>query len=162
MKKFEWEDLDVLQINKEDAYASSIPYDNEESALEGKESKWTLNLNGEWKFCFCKNPGQRPLDFYKNDFKTDHWDTLIVPSCWEIEGYGFPIYTNSAYPKPVRTEPIEAIPDIDHEDNPVGSYKREFEIDGLEDKEIFIHFAGVKSAFYIWINGEKVAIVRVP
>lgn len=156
MKKLEWEDLDVLQINKEEAYATSIPYDNELSALEGKESKWILNLNGEWKFCFSENPGDRPVDFYKNDFKTDHWDTLIVPSCWEIEGYGFPIYTNSAYPKPVRTEPIEAIPDIAHEDNPVGSYKREFDIRALDDMEIFIHFAGVKSAFYIWINGEKV------
>jgi len=156
MEKNEWENLDVIHINKEDGYATSIPYDNELSILQGEPSKWKVCLNGEWKFNFSKNPKERPADFYRVDYNTEHWDTLVVPSCWEIKGYGIPIYTNVAYPNPIKTDSMEAIPSIDHNDNPVGSYKRTFEITDLKDKEVFIHFAGVKSAFYLWINGEKV------
>ena len=156
MAKLEWENLDILQINKEESYATSIPYEDELSAVQGKASKWKINLNGEWKFNFSKNPIERPIDFYLDDYNTDGWDTLVVPSCWEIKGYGFPIYTNVAYPNPVKTDSLEAIPSIDHNDNPVGSYIREFQITDWNDKEVFIHFAGVKSAFYLWINGEKV------
>ncbi|WP_337101837.1 glycoside hydrolase family 2 TIM barrel-domain containing protein [Paenibacillus sp. YIM B09110] len=152
----EWENLEVLHVNKEDGSATSIPYDNERGALLGEPSKWKLCLNGEWKFHFSKNPKERPTDFYRDDYPTDHWSTLVVPSCWEIKGYGFPIYTNVAYPNPVKTDSLEAIPSIDHDDNPVGSYKRDFELPYWYDKEVFIHFAGVKSAFYLWINGEKV------
>ena len=154
--KLEWENLDILQLNKEDAYATSIPYDNEFDAVQGKCSTWNICLNGEWKFHFSKNPIERPIDFYCEDYNTDGWDTLVVPSCWEIKGYGFPIYTNVAYPNPVKMEPLEEIPSIDHNDNPVGSYKRVFQIADWDDKEVFLHFAGVKSAFYVWINGEKV------
>lgn len=156
MEKLEWENLDVLQINKEDAYATSITYDSEYSALQGETSKWMIPLNGEWKFRFSNNPSVRPIDFYQDDYDTDSWGMLTVPSCWEIKGYGIPIYTNVAYPNPIRTDSIEAIPSIDHSDNPVGSYKREFEISDWDGREVFIHFAGVKSAFYLWINGKKV------
>jgi beta-galactosidase len=156
MKKFDWENLEVLHVNKEDGNATSIPYDNELSMLKGEPSKWMVCLNGEWKFNFSKNPKERPAYFYRVDYNTDHWDRLVVPSCWEIQGYGMPIYTNVAYPNPVKTDSLEAIPSIDHDDNPVGSYKRTFEITDWNGKEVFIHFAGVKSAFYLWINGEKV------
>ena len=156
MGKLEWEDLDILHINKEDAYATSIPYQNEAEALAGMMSEGVINLNGEWKFHFSKNPMERPLDFYKEEYNTENWETLIVPSCWEIKGYGTPIYTNVAYPNPIKTDSIEAIPSIDHMDNPVGSYKRQFRIPDWYEREVFIHFAGVKSAFYLWINGEKV------
>ncbi|MDQ8735597.1 sugar-binding domain-containing protein [Paenibacillus sp. LHD-38] len=156
MGTLEWENLEILHVNKQDGSATSIPYDNERSALLGEPSKWKHCLNGEWKFHFSNNPKERPADFYRDDYPTDHWSTLPVPSCWEIKGYGFPIYTNVAYPNPVKTDSLEAIPSIDHDDNPVGSYKRDFELPHWNDKEVFIHFAGVKSAFYLWINGEKV------
>jgi len=156
MGRLEWENLDILHINKEDAYATSIPYESEADALAGKTSDWVMNLNGKWQFHFSKNPLERPQDFYKEDYNTENWDTLIIPSCWEIKGYGTPIYTNVAYPDPIRTDSIEAIPSIDHTDNPVGSYKRTFHMPNYSEREVFIHFGGVKSAFYLWINGEKV------
>lgn len=156
MIKYEWENLNILHTNKEDACATSIQYDDDQSALQGEPSKWEICLNGQWKFHFSNNPIERPIDFYLDDYDTDSWDTLVVPSCWEIKGYGMPIYTNVAYPNPVKMAPLTDIPTIDHNDNPVGSYKREFQISDWKDREVFIHFAGVKSAFYLWINGEKV------
>jgi len=156
MEKLEWENLEVLHINKENGNATSIPYESEQSILRGEPWKWQYCLNGEWKFQYSNNPKERPANFYCENYCTEHWDTLVVPSCWEIKGYGMPIYTNVAYPNPIKIDPLAAIPSIDHDDNPVGSYKREFELPSWDDKEVFIHFAGVKSAFYLWINSEKV------
>jgi beta-galactosidase len=46
---------------------------------------------------------------------------------------------------------------IPNEYNPVGSYKRKFTIpENWEGLQTFIHLGAVKSAFYIWVNGEKV------
>ena len=101
-----------------------------------------------------KSPELRPLDFYKNNFSTDKWNDIKVPSNWEVEGYGIPIYTNTEYPFNT-TNPNP--PDIPDGYNPVGSYKRSFEIsEKWNGKEIIVHFGAVKSAFYIWGNGKKV------
>jgi beta-galactosidase len=48
-------------------------------------------------------------------------------------------------------------PNIPHDWNPVGSYKRDFEVPyGWDGKEVFLHFGAVSSAFYVWVNGEMV------
>ncbi len=48
-------------------------------------------------------------------------------------------------------------PYIPHDWNPVGSYKRDFEVPaGWDGKEVFLHFGAVSSAFYVWVNGEMV------
>ncbi len=156
MGRYEWENIDIIQINKERGYATSIPFENKTCAISGEESEWKMLLNGEWSFHWAGKPADRPEDFYLNDYDVSGWDTITVPSCWEIKGYGTPIYTNVTYPNPIKIEPIEEIPSIDHNDNPVGSYKKEFDISNWDGNEIFIHFDGVKSAFYVWVNGEKV------
>ena len=108
-------------------------------------------LNGNWKFNWVPKPDDRPVDFYKTDYDVSIWKEIQVPSNWQLHGYGIPIYTNIVYPFKVNP------PFIQHENNPVGSYRRNFSLpDEWEGKEIFIHFAGVKSAFYLWINGKKV------
>lgn len=79
------------------------------------------------------------------------WDEIPVPSNWQMHGYGIPIYTNVRYPFPADP------PHIPHDYNPVGSYRTEFEAPpDWEGREVFIHFDGVESAFYVWLNGEMV------
>ncbi|UCF44429.1 MAG: DUF4981 domain-containing protein, partial [Planctomycetota bacterium] len=99
-------------------------------------------------------PADRPRDFYKPDYDVNWWDEIPVPSNWELHGYGIPTYTNAAFPfAPVNPKP----PHIPHDDNPVGSYRREFTVpDGWKGREVFLHFDGVRSAFYLWINGKEV------
>ncbi|MHA1819945.1 MAG: glycoside hydrolase family 2 TIM barrel-domain containing protein [Promethearchaeota archaeon] len=163
--KYDWENCDVIGINKESPHSILISYSCiEDSLLETKPLEWEYNynseyyktLNGKWKFHWVKKPSDRPIDFWKNDFDDSFWDEISVPSNWQLRGYGIPIYTNVTYPYSVRKHHI---PNIDHNYNPVGSYKREFEIPKgwLDDgRVILIHFGGVKSAFYLWINGIKV------
>ena len=146
----------VIQINKLDARASFFPY-NSEKAAEDNELKNADNyqlLNGIWKFNWVKSPEQRPVDFYKKNYDTSNWDDIKVPANWEVEGYGIPIYTNTQFPFNTKNPNP---PDIPDGYNPVGSYKRSFNISAdWKGKDIYIHLGAVKSAFYIWINGEKV------
>jgi len=160
MKKYmtdikDWENLKIIGRNKEPPYNTSIPYKSFESCFRPrKQSEYFLSLNGDWSFNWVKKPVERPKDFYRIDFNDSTWDQIRVPSNWQMKGYGIPIYTNIKYPYSIN---IEDIPGIDHEYNPVGSYRKKVIIpEGWQDKEIFIHFGGVKSAFYLWINGKMV------
>jgi beta-galactosidase len=150
------ENPDVIEINKLPARATFFSFENESLAKKGdlSKSKNHLSLNGTWKFNWVKSPELRPKNFYKNNYSTDHWKNIKVPSNWEAEGYGIPIYTNVKFPfSPKNPNP----PDIPDGYNPVGSYKRTFVLPkGFNGKDIVVHFGAVKSAFYIWVNGKKV------
>ena len=150
------ENPDVIAMNKLPARATFFPYNSLDLAINNDENKAEnyLLLNGIWKFNWVKSPEQRPKDFYKEDYSTKNWHDIKVPSNWEIEGYGIPIYTNTQYP---FAERHPNPPDIPDGYNPVGSYKRTFDVPkNWDGKELFIHLGAVKSAFYIWINGKKV------
>lgn len=151
----DWENPKIIGRNKEPPYNSSIPYKSFKSCFRPrKQSDYFLSLNGDWSFNWVKKPVERPKDFYRVDFDVSTWDHIRVPSNWQMKGYGIPIYTNIKYPYSIN---IKDIPGIDHEYNPIGSYRKEVIIpERWQDKEIFIHFGGVKSAFYLWINGEMV------
>lgn len=150
------ENPDVIEINKLPARASFFAYESSDLANGNDLSKASnyLLLNGIWQFNWVRDSEDRPKDFYKEDYNTVNWNTIKVPANWELEGFGVPIYTNIEYPFNTKNPNP---PDIPDGYNPVGSYKRTFEVS--EDwigKEIFIHLGAVKSAFYIWINGKKV------
>ncbi|MCF8225355.1 MAG: DUF4981 domain-containing protein [Bacteroidales bacterium] len=148
-----WQDPDVVHINRESPHATFFSFSNAESALEGiKENSGNfISLNGTWKFRYSDNPAIRPADFFKPSYRTKGWDDIRVPGNWEFQGFGVPIYVNIPYEWTRHPEP-PAVP-VDH--NPVGSYRREFQLpESWSDKDVFVHFGAVKSAFYVWINGE--------
>ncbi len=149
----DWENPAVFQINREPARATFLPYADKQSAIADKfeSSPWYFSLNGFWKFSWAPTPEQRPIDFYKADFNVTNWKEIKVPSNWELQGYGIPIYTNITYP--FKKDP----PRIDHSDNPVGSYRRYFELpSGWDNRRVYLHFEAGTAAMYIWVNGEKV------
>ena len=150
----DWEDPEVTGRNKEATRATFTPFPDRETALRGNReaSPWFRSLNGDWKFHRSPRPADRPVDFFDPTFDVSGWDDIPVPSNWQLEGYGFPIYTNIPYawgdPDP---------PHVPHDDNPVGSYRREFTVpDDWDGRQVFVHFAGVDSAFYLWVNGQEV------
>jgi beta-galactosidase len=159
----DWENPRVFGINKEPAHATLTPYPNEVAALAGHPSSaFVQSLNGTWKFSWVKRPEERPVDFYKPEFDVHSWKEIRVPSNWEMEGYGVPIYTNYVYPFKRNAPYVMGEPD-DHswtaysQRNPVGSYRRTFTVPpAWHGRETFLIFDGVNSAFYVWINGQKV------
>jgi len=149
----DWENPAVFQINREPARATFLPFADRHSATADiyEASPWYSSLNGLWKFQWSPTPDQRPKNFYKTDFYVANWKDILVPSNWELKGYGIPIYTNSTYPFPKNP------PYIDHSDNPVGSYRRYFNVPQTWDgRRVFLHFEAGTSAMYVWINGQKV------
>ena len=150
----EWENPEIFQINRETPTASFYRYETVKNALENESwenSPLYQSLNGNWNFNYVESVPERPVDFFNSDFDTSGWDKISVPSNWELEGLGIPIYTNIVYPFPKNP------PFIPHDENPVGSYKRNFEIpENWNGKNIYLHFEGISGAAYVWINGKKV------
>lgn len=147
----DWENPAVTNINREPPRSSFFSYGTENAAIAGNHqgSEFFRSLNGKWSFHYSKNPGERPFYFFKDDYDIRDWPVIDVPSNWEMLGYGIPIYVSGGYafkPNP---------PQVPQDDNPVGSYRREFHIPPLwKGREVFLHFGAVSSAFYVWINGE--------
>jgi len=166
--KNDWENPHVFAINKEPGHATYIPFASVEEMqadpayrkpwLRTRSSRYML-LNGQWKFKWSKQPEDRPADFFKPSYDVSKWDNIDVPYSWEMKGYGTPIYTNITYPFLNNPPFIQPQPGytINDEPNAVGSYRREFTLPAdWTDKQVHLHFDGVYSAMYVWVNGKKV------
>ncbi|GAB4421688.1 MAG: glycoside hydrolase family 2 TIM barrel-domain containing protein [Bacteroidia bacterium] len=149
----EWQDPQVIGRNKTRPHATLIPYPDESTALglERGQSPWLRSLDGDWKFAFYERPGDVPAGFYATDFSDAAWDQILVPSNWQTLDYGQPIYTNIRHPFPVDP------PRVPTDRNETGCYRQVFTVPASwTGKRIFLHFAGVQSACYVWVNGREV------
>lgn len=145
----DWENPHVLSHKREAAHTTIIPYPDKASAMSGDRgaSPFYKLLNGRWSFKYVTSPGDAPDGFQGKLIDTNDWDTIPVPSNWQMLGYGRPQYTNVAYPYPADPPHVP-------QDNPVGLYRRNFYIPTeWEGMQVFLVFDGVDSAFYVWING---------
>lgn len=153
----DWENPEVFAVGREPVRATAYPYPTQALAIKNvpSDSPWFKSLNGSWKFNFAAKPADRPVDFYRTDYDTSKWADIEVPSNWEMKGYGTPIYTNTNYPFPANP------PYIPHDDNPVGSYVRTFDIPAdWAGRDVFLHFDGSTAGMYVWVNGEKAGYVQ--
>lgn len=153
----DWENPEVFATGRLAPRATAFPYPSPAEALKGDapSSPYFMSLNGKWAFKFSPKPADRPADFYKPGYDTSTWDSIPVPSNWEIQGYGTPIYTNVVYPYPNN------VPNIPHYDNPTGSYTRTFTLPRSWDgREVYLHFDGSTAGMYVWINGHKAGYVQ--
>ncbi len=162
-QKPDWENEQVNERNRQSAHATLMPFPDVASALKGPRaaSPYALSLNGLWRFHWSARPEERPVDFYRPEYDVAQWDTIPVPSNWQMHGYDVPIYTSSEYPFKIDPPRIMGEPASDWTAykfrNPVGSYLRTFRVpEAWTGRHVFLHFAGVDSAFYVWINGVQI------
>ena len=172
--KHEWENQFIYGINKEPGRATMLLYANEKEMQKDDayhkpwlwpNSSLRLMLNGKWQFNWVPSPEERPADFYKTNYDASAWKTIQVPSCVEMLGYGTPIYTNVTYPfknQPPFIRGQEGYTVV-KEPNAVSSYRRTFEVPAQwNGREIYLHFNGIYSAAYVWVNGQKVGYTQGP
>ena len=151
----DWENHHVLQINREPARAAFTPF-------HAQKGDCSICLDGTWKFRWTPVPDERIVKFYQTDFNDKDWVGFPVPANWEVNGYGTPIYVSAGYPFKIDPPRVMGEPKVDYmtykERNPVGQYRRSFQLPaGWEARgQTFLRFEGVMSAFYVWINGERV------
>lgn len=155
----DWENPQVISRNTEKPHASLIPFSNEQQAITGnwKTSPFVQLLNGTWKFRWIKNPGPAYMqgNFYEPSVSDQNWDNLPVPSNWQVVGaregrpYDRPIFTNIKHPFPATPPRITA------DTNAVGLYRTHFSVPNTwQDREVYLHFAGVQSACNVYLNGQ--------
>ncbi|AZQ61317.1 DUF4981 domain-containing protein [Flammeovirga pectinis] len=133
----DWENEQITQVNKEKAHATLY--------FDDKPENVTL-LNGIWDFAYYADISEVP-----SNAKPNKWDKIPVPSAWQMQGFGAPIYTNITYPFNANPPYIKA-----ENGNSVGIYQREFSVNKIDSKEYYVRFESVSSAFYLWVNDKKV------
>lgn len=144
-----WQTPGVISENKLDYHVTL-----------GRVGANDMTLDGHWRFYWSKDPDSRPTDFYKNGYDVSGWDEIEVPCAWQLQGYGVPIYRNylqpfAITPPQVMNEPEQGWFAYDHR-NPVGSYVCDFSVKRDKKKHYLLEFGGVKSAFFVWLNGQYV------
>ncbi len=148
-----WDNHQIFGINKLDPHATGFPFASRAAALDDQpeHSPWQQSLDGIWKFRWVRKPADAPAGFEQPSFDDRDWDDIPVPANWEVEGHGHAIYLDERYP-------FEAVwPRVPLDYNPVGSYRRTFEVDSSwQGRRIWLHFGGVRSALTVWLNGEFV------
>lgn len=154
-EEHDWENPAVIGINKL-PYHSTLQLPSKE-----KECKEIVSLDGKWSFRWSPSPEVRPIGFEKENYDVSSWDKIDVPGNWQTQGYGTPIYVNMSYPfqreRPyVTNEPPKDWTAYENR-NPVGTYVTFFEAtEEMLHSNLILHFGGVKSAMYVWVNGKKV------
>ncbi|MBQ3150931.1 MAG: DUF4981 domain-containing protein [Clostridia bacterium] len=150
-----WEDPTIYEQNKLEAHNLALPF-GETDEFSFDTSPYKMTLNGKWKFHWHKDADIPVNGFYYEDFDDSSWDTIDVPSVWQLKGYGKPIYLCSFMPEGV-SKSKRKIPSVSHSLNEVGIYRRTFSVpETWLGRKIILHFGAVKSAFYLYINGSYI------
>ncbi len=154
-----WQDMRVLQYRRERLHCDFIPYGSLENAWQGSrgQSPFYKTLNGRWMFFYARSRGEVPSGFYGTDYWLDNnWRPIMVPSMWQMEGYGQNNYTNVNYPFPYDPP---YVPD----DSAVGLYRRQVTIPAAwADKKVLLCLDGVDSAYTVYVNGQEAGFSKVP
>ena len=143
----------VYEENQTRPHAPIAPFESFQNAITNEWTRcpWVISLNGEWKFQWHERPETASWDFYEPGFDTGSWQTIDVPSDWQLKGFGDRIFRNVMQPFP----PDPPRPPTDY--NPVGSYRRLFDVPAVwKGRPVFLYFEGVKSAAFIWVNGSYI------
>jgi beta-galactosidase len=152
-QRAEWEQPEVVAVNREPMKSTFFNFETRELALRGEmaASKYYRSLDGTWSFAYSTSPEARPRDFYQPAYDVGSWKTIQVPGMMQAQGYGLPIFTNIQYPFPAN-EPL-----IPHELNEVGSYRRDFDVPAdWSGRDVFLHVGAAGAAYYVWVNGQAV------
>lgn len=145
MSKNPWETIDNFGVNRLPVRATFSPSVGGACPCEA-----SVSLNGDWSFHYDESPFAAPAGFADPDFDDSDWDTLPVPSNWQMNGYGYPWYTNVQYPIPLNPPYVPS-------DNPTGSYRRTFFVPmSWAGRRVRVRFDGVDSWFEVFVNGESV------
>jgi beta-galactosidase len=147
-----WEDPQVNAINRLPMRSSFFAFEDAGLAETGNPEKSARfqSLNGQWSFAWAKAPSLRPVGFEQPGYDVSKWAKVAVPGNWELQGFDIPHYVNIEYVFPANQPYLPA------DYNPVGSYRRDFEVPkGWSGQQVVLHFGAVQSAYYVWVNGKQ-------
>jgi beta-galactosidase len=155
----DWENHTLLHRNKEPAHAPLHAF-RDEAGARARTSPYRRSLNGEWRFFLAPTVASAPADFHRDGADLSAFTAIAVPSTWQmpgvtdLKGFDRPIYLNQRYPFPLDPPYVPT-------ENPTGCYRRDFTIpDDWRGRRTYVVFAGVDSAFHVWVNGAEVGFSK--
>ena len=151
-----WQSPECTGLNRLPARANLFNFSDEKSARKvSKEfSPWVKKLNGTWKFYYTEAPDKIPASYVASETSDTDWDNIIVPGCFNMQGYDKPHYTNVQMP-------WDNLPPQVPEKNPTGVYRRTFTLDkDWQQRKTILHFDGVESFFQVYVNGQEVGYAK--
>ena len=149
----EWQDPEVIAVNRLPARSFFTAYESAELALQADpaQSRYRLSLDGTWRFILKDAPGEVPADFMEPDFDDSEWADISVPGNWERQGFGVPRYVNADYVFSFD-EPL-----VPTENNPTGLYRTTADIpESWDGRRVVIRFGAANSGLFVWVNGRRV------
>src|ERR1043165_5433826 len=152
----DWENPQLYELNKEKPHATFMLFNKKQDVIQDDYSRspYYQLLNGTWKFVYVDKYADRIKDFYRTDLNDSKWSNIAVPSNWEREGFGIPIYTNIIYPFPKN-------PPFVGENDPVGTYRKQFTIPAnWNGSEVMLHFGSITGCAFVYVNGQKVGMTK--
>ena len=152
----DWENPQLYELNKEKPHATFMLFNKKQDVVQDDYSRspYYQSLNGTWKFVYVDKYADRTKDFYRTDLNDSKWNNIAIPSNWEREGFGIPIYTNIVYPFPKN-------PPYVGENNPVGTYRKQFTVPATwGGSEVLLHFGSITGCAFIYVNGQKVGMTK--
>jgi beta-galactosidase len=155
-KNNDWENQQLIEWNKEKPHATFMLFNSKQDVAKDDYSRspWYKSLNGSWKFLYVDKHVARVKDFYLTNLNDAAWKTIPVPSNWELEGHGIPIYTNIVYPHPKN-------PPFIGENNPVGTYRKTFTVpEAWTGREVMLQFGSISGCAFVYVNGQKVGMTK--
>lgn len=157
-KGIPWLDETITEENRLPMHTDFVTFPNTDQIVnyDWRESSSYLSLNGSWKFKWVNSPSQLPAQFESLTYDDRHWDNFQVPANWELNGYGFPMYTTSGFEFTYLIgKPNPPIVPMDF--NPTAVYRREVVIPAdWQGKPVILHIGAAKSNLSVWVNGEYV------
>ncbi|MDD4514560.1 glycoside hydrolase family 2 TIM barrel-domain containing protein [Massilibacteroides sp.] len=150
-----WQDIQTVAVNKEEPRTSFMTFPDKKTALDLRfeESPYYLSLNGTWKFLYVDGYKKLPANATEEGLDVSSWNDIKVPGNWEVQGYGVPIYVNHGFEFKARNPEPPLLPEA----NPVGVYRRTFEVPSEWDgRDVYLQVAGAKSGMYVYINGKEI------
>ncbi len=153
-----WEDPSVFEVNTlppSSPIASPIVMKDGKLVANPTSTHRVQILNGGWKFHLAPRPAAAPENFELPEYDDGAWPTIRVPSSWQTQGFGLPIYTNHGKPWSKKPSPPTVLNEASAYGNPTGCYRTSFQLsDDWLGRRIILHFAGANSAIYVWLNGQ--------
>jgi beta-galactosidase len=111
---------------------------NEKYIYPVRKGEWAKSLNGIWKFKYIPslNTGSDSI-FYRQDFDVSHWDSIVVPGDWDMQGFGEMTY--------------ESVKDG------TGLYITHFKLPKeWNERQTYILFDGASFTIKVYVNGKYV------
>ena len=146
-------DMNVLSIGAKAARTELFYYPSEQAALNGLENGPAANpdylcLNGTWDFAYYTDGRNIPEDICS----ISDWKSIKVPGNWEVQRFGYPIYTNTTY----EFAPSHPVPGVLPEVIEAGVYHRSFTLpETWSGKSVFLTLSGASAGVYVYVNGQE-------